>query len=75
MSELLHSSKIKVLCDDYYQQRITKEQYRKFRTELLNEIDREINNIESVDNRKSSDSGVVDKIMSFFKNSDEEKIL
>ncbi len=75
MPELLYFSKIRELCNDYYQQRITKNQYAIFRKTLLDEIDKEINNIDPIDTGESSESGVVNKIMSFFTNSDEEKIL
>ena len=75
MSELLDFEKIRELSDNYYQQRIAKEEYRRQRTQLLNKIDKELNDIEPVLESDDSESGFVDKVMSFFRNSDEETIL
>lgn len=75
MTELLNFAMIRELSNDYYQQRMTKEEYRKLRKELLDKIDKELNCIESADHEAESDQGFVDKLMSYFKHSDEEKIL
>lgn len=75
MTDLLDFARIRELCDDYYQQRITKEEYRKQRTGILNKIDKEINDIDPPGQEGETEAGLVDKMMSFFRNSDEEKIL
>lgn len=75
MTELLNFAMIRELSNDYYQQRITKEEYRQLRKELLDRIDKEINYIEPEDHGLESEQGFVDKLMSYFKNSNEEKIL
>jgi len=75
MNELLDFARIRDLSNDYYQQRMTKDEYRKLRKELLDKIDKEINSIEYVEHVDESDRGFVDRLMSYFKNPDEEKIL
>lgn len=75
MTELPNFVRIRELSNDYYQQRMTKEEYRSLRKTLLDKIDIELNCIESTGDGDASDEGFVDKLMSYFKNSDEEKIL
>ena len=74
MIELLNFAMIRELSSDYYQQRITTEEYRKLRKELLDKIDKELNHIESAGHGSESDQGFVDKLVSYFKK-DEEKVL
>lgn len=67
--------KLRILSDDYYQQRISKEEYRSLRTELIQKIDNELNNTEAEQGVEEAGSGFVNKFISFFKDPDEEKIL
>jgi len=75
MNELLDFARIRDLSNEYYQQRMTKDEYRRLRKELLDKIDKEINSIEYAEHVDESDRGFVDRLMSYFKNPDEEKIL
>ena len=75
MNELLNADKIRELSYNYYQQQVTKEQYRRLRKQLLDQIDREMNNIESELEERSSATGIVDKVISYFKKSDKEELV
>lgn len=75
MTDFLKFAMMRELSNDYYQQRISKEEYRKLRKNLLDIIDKEVNYIEPDDHGLEPEQGFVDKLMSYFKNSDEEKIL
>ena len=75
MTDFSDFDRIRELSIDYYRQRITKQEYRDTRKELLNKIDKEINNVGLEHIEDLSDSRVVDKIMSFFKRTEDEKIL
>ena len=75
MNELLDFTRIRELSDSYYQQQISREEYLKQRTALLNKIDKEVNDIDIDGQEAVSDRNFVDKVMSFFKKTDEEKIL
>ena len=73
MSNKDNFAAVRRLCEDYYQQRISKEEYRNERTILLAEIDNDLNQVTKTDGN-GSDTGFVDKILSIFKNKDEEKM-
>jgi len=75
MAELVDFDRIRELCLDYSQQRITKQEYRKQRTIILSRIDKEINSKCTNDGQINSAIKVVEKMMSFFKKTDEEKII
>ena len=64
---------IRELCEDYYQQRITKEEYRVARSVLLTRIDENLNLNVNQDS-KNLESRFLDRILSMFKNNDEEKM-
>ncbi len=75
MNELLDFARIRELADSYYQQRITRDDYLRQRTAILNKIDKEVNDIDVAGLEEDNDGKFVDRIMSFFKKTDEEKIL
>lgn len=66
-------SAIRELCEDYYQQRITKEEYREARRLLLMRID-ENYNLNVNQDSKNLESRFLGRILSMFKNNDEEKM-
>lgn len=75
MNESPDFARIRELSDSYYQQQLSRDEYRRQRTEILNKIDKEINDIDAVGQAFDSDGNFVDKVISFFKKTDEEKIL
>ena len=75
MTELIDFAKIRELSDDYYQQRISKQEYRRQRTEILNKIDEELNGLGPVERTDDAGPKFVGRLMAFFKNTDEEKIV
>ena len=70
MNDLSYSAMVRNLCSDYYNQKITKQDYRKQRTMLLDKIDEEYNGrkIENNDEQKEVDQSVFMKTIAFFKN-------
>jgi len=72
MNEMLEFTKVRELTNDYSQQKISKEDYRRLRKQLLEKIDQEMNGIKVIDD--SSEQNFVEKFKSYFKSSDEEKI-
>ena len=75
MTDFPDFNRIRELCDEHYEQGTTKEEYRQKRTLVLNKIDLDINGIPATGQAHQHGEGFVDKVMSFFKQTDEEKIL
>lgn len=75
MNDLPNADKIRELSYSYYQQQITKDEYRILRKELLDNIDWEMNNVDSGLNQQNSSAGIVDRVMSYFKKSDKEELV
>ena len=75
MNDLPNSDKIRELSYSYYLQHIKKEEYRRLRKELLDNIDMEMNNVVPGDKERNSTAGIVDKITSYFKKSDKEELV
>lgn len=75
MNDLLDFARIREISNDYFLQRMTKEEYRKIRKEILDKIDREMNSIVLESENSESDRRFINKLVSYFKNPDEEKIV
>lgn len=75
MNELHDFERIRELVDSYYQQRISKDEYRNDRSLILNKIDLEFNEVEPQERLVESGISLVDKLKSLFKSTDDEKFL
>lgn len=73
MNELSNFEQIRILSDEYYQQRINKIEYRKARKSILEKIDFELNGTGREVDKKDGDR-FIERIMSYFKKTDQEKI-
>lgn len=73
MNDASYSNKLRNLCSDYYNQKITKAEYRNQRKILLDKIDEEYNGRQTAtsDNEsKGTDQSIFMKTIAFFKNKD-----
>ena len=69
MTDFIYSDAIRELADDYYNQRLTLEEYREQRKTLLDKIDEEYNGIVIVtEEDNQQDSGLFSKAVAFFSN-------
>ncbi|MDH5407211.1 MAG: hypothetical protein OEZ33_06190 [Gammaproteobacteria bacterium] len=73
MNEFPYSIQIQALLDDYYNNRIGMDEYRQQRTQLLDEIDKEVNGTEREQNKDSTDSTFIGKMLNMIKNSNTEE--
>ena len=58
---------IRVLSDDYYQNRITYSEYKKERTNLLNQIDEEFNGVIIEEEVQQAEKSLMNKALAFLK--------
>lgn len=73
MNDLSYSAMVRNLCSDYYNLKITKNDYRNQRKMLLDKIDEEYNGRKmkpSTEDNKDSDQSIFVKTIAFFKNKD-----
>jgi len=73
VNEFPYSIQIQALLDDYYNNRIGMDEYRQQRTQLLDEIDKEVNGTEREQNKDSTDSTFIGKMLNMIKNSNTEE--
>ncbi len=78
MSDLSYSAMLRSLSADHYYQRITREEYRQQRRQILDRIDEEFNGrrqrgeIEEMEDemQQGTDQSILMKTIAFFKNKD-----
>lgn len=73
MTDLVDFARVRELSDDYYRHRISEEEYRLKRSELLNSIDDMLNG--DIPAARDDETGLrfVSKLKALFKTQDEEK--
>jgi len=78
MSDLSYSSMLRNLSSDYYYRRISREEYRAQRREILDKIDEEFNGRKLVEEEdvdqagEQTDQSIFMKTIAFFRNKDLE---
>jgi len=78
MSDLSYSSMLRNLSSDYYYHRISREEYRAQRREILDKIDEEFNGRKLVEEEdvdqagEQNDQSIFMKTIAFFRNKDLE---
>lgn len=72
MSDLPCSEKLRCLSDDYYNQRITQEEYRSQRKIILDDLDAKFNPIKTESSDDPAEKSMLSKAISFFKKDDVE---